>query len=258
MKAQEIAQSLRKASQSNIPISPIRELIGEEDVNLAYEIQQINTNHRIQNGARIIGKKIGLTSEIVQKKFNVFQPDFGMLFHDKEVLNGGSISIQQICQPMVEAEIAFVLKKDLFETKLSLVEVINAIDFVLPAIEIVGSRIKDWDIKITDTVADNASASHFVIGHQPKKLSELDLVHCEMNMKVNHQICSTGKGSDCLGSPLNAVYWLARKMIEMGNSLKAGEVILSGALGPFIPVKGGDFVEVSIDGLGYVSVHFED
>ena len=258
MKPEIIAKKLRDAQNTKTPIDPIRSDIGGTDIDLAYQIQTINTEHRVEGGARIVGKKIGLTSKVVQKQLGVDQPDFGVLFHDMEVLNGQSISIKEILQPKVEAEIAFVLGEDLDMEALTIVDVIDAIDYMLPSIEIVGSRIKAWDVKITDTVADNASASHYVLGHTPKTIDELDVVNTEMVMKINGEVQSQGKGAACLGSPLNALLWLAQKMQEMDEPLQAGEVILSGALGPFYDVKAGDQVTAEFTGLGSVSVSFSE
>ncbi|MCL4168324.1 UNVERIFIED_CONTAM: hypothetical protein GTU68_065551 [Idotea baltica] len=223
---------------------------------MAYDIQNINTEIRLNNGARMTGKKIGLTSPVVQKQLGVDQPDFGILFHDKEIMNGQSISMTELMQPKVEAEIAFVLKHDLTDKNLGSVDIINAIDYALPALEIVGSRIKDWNIKITDTVADNASASHYVLGHSPTRLIECDVVSCQMEMFKNNDAASSGNGSACLGSPINATIWLANKMVEMGNPLKAGEVIFTGALGPMVTVEAGDLITAYFEGIGSVSVNF--
>jgi len=258
MNAEKYAALLREASNNRITIPPIRSEIGVEDIDLAYKIQEINTQLRLDEGARIVGKKIGLTSFSVQKQLGVDQPDFGILFHDKEVLNGQSISIQEILQPKVEAEIAFVLGEDLDVPDLGIIDLMSCIDYALPAIEIVGSRISNWDIKITDTIADNASASHFVVGHTPKTLDEFDVVDCQMKMHKGEKLVSEGSGAASLGSPLNATLWLANKMYEYGQPLQAGDLILSGALGAMCEVKAGDHFSVKIEGLGAVSVSFDE
>lgn len=258
MTAQHYAKILRTAYAERTTCSPLRDEIGVENLDFAYEIQAINNDLLIQKGARVTGRKIGLTSEAVQKQLGVDQPDFGILLDTMEVLNGGSISMSELMQPKVEAEIAFVLGKDLPNRKISTVELINSIDYALAAIEIVGSRIENWNIKITDTIADNASASHYVLGHKPTKLSDFDVVSCQMKMrKVNtNEVVSTGNGAACLGSPINATLWLANKMAELGTPLRAGEVILSGALGKMASVEAGDTFKTTIDGLGSVSVSF--
>lgn len=252
------ALRLREADLNKKVCEPIRNLIGIDDLDAAYAIQQINTNHRMKSGAKVIGHKIGLTAPVVQKQLGVDQPDFGLLWQDKEILNGGEISVKELMQPKAEAEIAFVLAKDLTSEKLTSVDVISAIDYALASIEIVGSRIQNWDIKITDTIADNASASHWVIGHQPVKLQDLDLINCKMVMDNKGEIVSEGVGKACLGSPINALLWLAQKMVKMGQPLKAGDLILSGALGPMVNIVTGDEFTVNIEGLGSVSASFVD
>lgn len=255
-KITEAAERLQKASQTGEYCNPVREFIGIDDLQSAYAIQDINTDKRVKSGGRIVGSKIGLTSVIVQKQLGVDQPDFGILFDDMEVANGLEMDFNLLMQPKVEAEIAFVLKSNLDSTNIGTVDVLSAIDYALAAIEIVGSRIENWDIKITDTIADNASASHFVLGHQPIQLENLDLINCAMEMSVNGKKVSEGKGSACMGSPINAVLWLAKTFAKLGRPLKAGDVILSGALGPMAVVNPGDEVVTKISGLGSVSVKF--
>lgn len=252
--AKYYAELLKRASESKVAIPPLSVDIGITDLDLAYQIQRHNTIDRIDNGARVLGKKIGLTSLAVQKQLGVDQPDFGVLFDDMELLNGLSVSMKELMQPKAEAEIAFVLGDDLDMDNISIIDLLSAIDYALPAIEIVGSRIENWNIKITDTIADNASASHFVLGHKPSTLDEIDLVNCKMIMKKNEEVVSQGIGAACLGSPLNAALWLARKSVSINQPLEAGEIILSGALGPMTNLDLGDEIFVEIDGLGSVSI----
>lgn len=256
MEAKDYAAKLRQAQATKTPISPLRDDIGEHNEELAYAIQQVNTNHKLVDGARIVGKKIGLTSIKVQEQFGISTPDFGILFDDMEVLNGLSLPISEVMQPKIEGELAFVLGGSLDNDMLTIVDIINSIDYVLPSLEIVGSRIENWNIRIADTVADNASASHYVLGHTPKMLDDIDIVNCKMNMTINGELKSSGSGKDCLGSPLNAVLWLARKMQAVGQPLQAGELILSGSLGPMVVVNAGDHVEAEFEGLGSVSISF--
>lgn len=252
------AKRLREASQTGRTCKPVRDLIGETDQEAAYAVQEINTNLRIKEGARIIGSKIGLTSPAVQKNFGITQPDFGMLWNDKEVWNNGEISVKEIIQPRAESEIAFVLGKDLNSTSLTSIDILSSIEYALASIEIVGSRIENWDIRITDTIADNASASHFVVGHKPVRLENLDLINCRMVMYKNGELVSEGKGGECLGSPINAMVWLANKMASVGKPMKAGDVILTGALGPMVSVVAGDSFRAEIEGLGEVLVNFSE
>ncbi|MEM9823053.1 MAG: fumarylacetoacetate hydrolase family protein [Bacteroidota bacterium] len=250
------AKRLREAEAKKRLCEPIRNLIGATDIEKAYAVQEINTALRMAQGARIVGRKIGLTAPVVQHQLGVNQPDFGMLWQDKEVMNGGEISMRELMQPRAEAEIAFVLGQDLDAKHLTSIDILSAIDYALAAIEIVGSRIKNWDIKITDTIADNASASHWVVGHQPVKLDQIDLLNCKMLMTNKGKKVSEGLGKNCLGSPINATLWLAQKLAQMGRPMKAGEVIFTGALGPMVSAKAGDEFHVSIEGAGEVSVQF--
>lgn len=250
------ATLLREAAFSRRYCQPVRHLIGETDLETAYAVQALNTAERIAGGAKVIGCKIGLTSPAVQKQLGVDQPDFGMLFNDMELWNGSRVSMQELMQPKVEAEIAFVLKKDLDRDTIGTADVLSAIEYALVALEVVGSRIEHWNIKITDTIADNASASHFVLGHRPVSIRDIDLTACKMILNKNQREASTGQGSACLGSPVNALVWLARRMKETGTPMRAGQVILSGALGPMVEVQAGDHIEAVIEGLGSVSVAF--
>ena len=250
------AKRLREAAQSGQTCDPVRKLIGIEDLDKAYAVQEINNSLRIAQGARIVGSKIGLTSKAVQKQLGVDQPDFGVLWHDTEILNGGEISMKELMQPRAEAEIAFVLGKDLDKDVMTSVDILSAIEYALPSIEVVGSRIANWDIKITDTIADNASASHWVVGHRPVKLENFDLINCKMKMKNKSKVVSKGVGKACLGSPINAMLWLAQKMKALGKPMQAGDLILSGAIGPMVTAKAGDHFHVTIEGLGEVSAAF--
>lgn len=252
----EAARILREAEEQKIICDPVRNIIGSEDIAAAYKVQDINTQVKLKAGGRVIGQKIGLTAPTVQKQLGIDQPDFGLLWQDREVSNGGEISVSELMQPKAEAEIGFVLGRDLIQEQLSTVDIINAIDYAVVSIEIVGSRIRNWDIKITDTIADNASASHWVIGHQPTILNKVDVINCSMQIKNNNKIVSEGKGRNCLGSPINAMLWLAKKMQTMERPLQAGDLILSGALGPMVPIKAGDQIEARIEGLGSASVSF--
>lgn len=252
------ADQLVKAAQTRKFISPLRSEIEEGGIEFAYEIQAFNNERRMDQGSRMVGRKIGLTSKVVQKQLGVTQPDFGSLFHDMEVLNGQEISVNQLHQPKVEAELAIVIGEDLDLEQMSIVDIMGAIDYVLPAIEIVGSRIENWDIKIWDTVADNASASHFVLGHTPKTLDEIDIIHTEMRLYNHGGLISQGRGSDCLGSPINALFWLANTMLNLDEPLQEGDVILTGALGKMVEVQAGDMIRADFSGIGSVSVGFND
>jgi len=252
----EAAQLLRKAADTHQFIGPLRERFPGLDVDSAYAIQKLNTAQKLATGARIVGAKIGLTSLAVQKQLGVDTPDYGVLFDDMAFGEGLPIPSAQLHQPKVEAEVAFVLGRDLNMQNPSVVDVINAIDYALPTLEIVGSRIANWNIQLVDTVADNASSSAYVIGGSPKTLGQLDLRACTMNLERDGEVVSTGTGAACLGHPLNAVVWLARTMVRNGAPLQAGHLVLSGALGPMVVVEVGKTYTARIDGLGSVTATF--
>lgn len=252
----QVADILWSAESSKKTCDPIRTIIGEQNIKDAYAIQKIITQRKIDRGDKIVGRKIGLTSQAVQKQLGVSQPDFGSLTDRTQVANGGSIGLSELMQPKIEAEIAFVLKTDLDIQNPSQEDIVNAIDYASPAIEIVGSRITDWNIRIADTVADNASASHFVVGDNKVNLSDIDLINCKMRIEGHQGIVSEGVGSACLGNPITAVQWLANTMIEFGTPLRQGEIILSGALGPMHTIESSGSYSSEIEGLGSVSVTF--
>ena len=253
---QNAAAALRRAEETGEFIAPLREQFADLDVDGAYAIQRLNIEQRLRAGRRIVGCKIGLTSPAVQKQLGVDQPDCGTLLDDMELYEGMPIPLARLQQPKVEAEVAFVLGRDLAMESPCLVDAMRAVEFALPALEIVGSRIRDWNIRLVDTVADNASSCGYVVGGTPRKLSDLNLRDCVMQMTRDGEPVSEGRGSACLGHPLNAVVWLARVMARNGTPLRAGHLVLSGALGPMAPVTGQHTFEAQIEGLGKVSATF--
>ncbi|CAG9182972.1 2-keto-4-pentenoate hydratase [Cupriavidus pinatubonensis] len=253
---QALAASLRHAAQQNQPIPPVRDALAAVGVQGAYAVQDINTAHYLETGRRLTGRKIGLTSKSVQQQLGVDAPDFGMLFADMELAPGEGVALDRVLQPKVEAEVAVVLERDLKHEQVTLSQLISAIAYVLPAVEIVGSRIANWDIRLLDTVADNASSGLYALGTQPRRLSEVDLRMCGMLMERKGEVVSLGVGAACLGHPLNAALWLARKMAEVGRPLHAGDVIMTGALGPMVTVAPGDIIDTTIAGLGSVRTAF--
>ena len=250
---QQAAAALRQARSTRRSVGQISVEFGIASIDEAYAISELNCQDKLAQGARVVGKKIGLTSKAVQAQLGVSQPDFGFLFDDMEFLSGAALPAERLLQPKAEAEIAFVVGRDLVGAKPTYSEFLNSLAYALPALEIVDSAIADWKITIVDTVADNASSGLYVLGEQPVAISDLQLGELGMRMTCNGAVVSVGVGAACLGHPLRAAYWLACEMAARGHGLKAGEVILSGALGPMAPIQQGDVVEAHIQGLGRVA-----
>ena len=253
---EKAARDIRTAWETGKAIAPVRDALPAGDVAAAYAVQSRNTRHWIATGRRPSGRKIGLTAKAVQKQLGVDQPDYGILYADMEVVDGDEIAAGRVLQPRAEAEVALVLEKDLTDRQLTLIDLIAATAYALPAIEVVGSRIANWDIKIVDTIADNASSGLYVLGTSPVTLDRIDLRLCGMTLEKKGEPVSVGAGVACLANPLNAALWLARKMVDVGMPLKAGDTILTGALGPMAPIAPGDVVEARISGLGSVRAAF--
>jgi 2-oxopent-4-enoate/cis-2-oxohex-4-enoate hydratase len=253
---EQLGDALYSAMRDAKTIAPLTQTYPELTIEQAYKIQQRMLTRRLQDGEKIIGKKIGVTSKAVMDMLGVHQPDFGYLTDAMVISEGEAIARGVLIQPKAEGEIAFVLKHDLMGPGVSAADVIRATAFVMPCFEIVDSRIQDWKIKIADTVADNASCGLFVLGDTAVDISDIDLYTCGMVLEKNGDIVSTGAGGAALGSPINAVAWLANTLGVLGIPLKAGEVILSGALAAMCPALPGDQFRVSIGGLGSCSVRF--
>ncbi|MFC0864759.1 2-keto-4-pentenoate hydratase [Sphaerimonospora cavernae] len=251
---QAAASRLLEAYASGSPCEPVRDLIDGADA--AYAVQDLITQRWLSEGRRLTGRKIGLTSAAVQRQLGVDSPDFGMLFADMAVPDGEEIPVGAVLQPRAEAEVALVLEHDLTYERHTVADVIRATAFALPAIEIVGSRIRGWDITLADTVADNASAGMYVLGTRPVPLRDVDLRLAGMVIERGGEQVSTGVGAACLGHPLHAAVWLADTLARIGRPLQAGDTVLTGALGPVVPVAPGDVLEARIDGLGDVRTAF--
>jgi 2-keto-4-pentenoate hydratase len=252
-----LAERLRQAYGAG-PVPPLRDGLSPIDADGAYAVQAINTRHWVAQGRRIVGRKIGLTAKAVQVQLGVNQPDFGVLFDDMRIASGDVLSPSKALQPKVEAEVALVLAEDLDKPDATAEDVAAAVVQVAPAIEIVDSRIADWKITFADTVADNGSSAFFVLGDQPRPLAGLDLWTCGMALEVNGAVMSLGAGVACLGHPLNAAAWLARTLSQRGEPLKAGDILMTGALGPMVAIQPGDQVKASIGGLGSVMFSYGD
>ena len=261
-------ERLTAARASRRPCAPVRDLLPADDLDGAYAVQSAWVADQLAAGARVIGRKIGLSNPVVQAQFGVDRPDFGVLLDTMVCAERTPVDSARTLQPKIEAEIAFVLAADLDGDVIGRAEVAAATAYVVAALEIVDSRIADWDISIVDTIADNASSGLFVLGDQKQGLGRLDLADCAMTMRragagggkgvTGGDVVSTGTGSAVLGHPLASVAWLAATVRDLGRPLRAGEVVLSGSLGPMVPVAPGDVFRADISGLGQVSATFTD
>jgi 2-keto-4-pentenoate hydratase len=250
--AESVAARLR-AAYAGPAIAPMRDALDPRDGDAAYAVQNANTRHWLAEGRRIVGRKIGLTAAAVQAQLGVDQPDYGVLFADMRIEDGGTLDPARTLQPKAEAEIALVIGRTLDNPQASPEEVGTATEYAAAAIEIVDSRITDWKITFADTVADNGSSAFFVLGSPARPLAGLDLWSCGMVMEVNERVASLGAGAACLGHPLRAAAWLARILTARGEPLREGDIVLTGALGPMVALKPGDRVRATVGGLGTAS-----
>lgn len=253
---ENLAKQLLQAEQDRVGTVALTEQDSFFTIQDAYAVQLEIIRQKVAQGQTVVGKKIGLTSIAMQNLLGVDEPDYGHLLDGMVVENGSELSFERVMQPKVEAEVAFVLKKDLKGPNVTALDVIQATDYVLPSLEIVDSRVRDWKIKLQDTIADNASSSHYVLGGKPVRVDQVDLAQVGMVFSKNGEIVNTGVGAAALGNPVNCVAWLANKLSEFDISLKAGEVILSGALSAAVDAKQGDVFTAKIAHLGEVSVRF--
>jgi len=249
---EDLALRLRNAYRAGA-VPPLRDGLDTGDADGAYAVQYLNTLHWQSDGRRIVGRKIGLTAATVQAQLGVDQPDFGVLFDDMHVADGGRIDMTRFVQPKAEAEVALVLARDVDAPDANRVMIEAAIDHVCAAIEIVDSRIADWKISFADTVADNGSSAAFVLSETRVPPKGLDLWSCGMVLELNDRVASLGAGAACLGHPLDAAVWLAQTLAARGDPLRAGDIVLTGALGPMVGIAPGDRVRATIGGLGTCS-----
>lgn len=247
---------LYEALASRTTVAPLLEREPDITIDDAYGIQSRMVARMVGAGQKIIGKKIGVTSKAVQDMLGVYQPDFGQLTAPMLYEEGDPIRLGELIQGKAEAEVAFVLKKDLVGPGVSAMDVIAATDYVSPCFEIVDSRIKDWKIKIQDTVADNASCGVFVLGKTKSNPRKVDLALAGMVLEKNGELHSTSAGAAVQGSPVNAVMWLANVLGARGIPFRAGEIILSGSQSPLLPVVDGDHLRCRVGGLGECTARF--
>lgn len=252
----QLGDELYAALVSGKPVEPLTNRFPDITIEDAYLIQQQFISHRLNSGEKVVGKKIGVTSKAVMNMLGVGQPDFGYMLDGMAYQEGQEINIGSLMQPKAEGEIAFVMKKDLMGPGVNAADVLAATEGVMVCFEIVDSRIRDWKIKIQDTVADNASCGGFVLGSKLVDVHDVDLIHCGMVLEKNGEVVVTGAGAATMNSPVNAIAWLANTLGRLGIPLKAGEIVLSGALGAMVPVQAGDQLRVTIGGIGSCSIRF--
>jgi 2-keto-4-pentenoate hydratase len=252
----DAADALARAEAESKPIPPLVESYADIDVVDAYEIQLLNVRRRVAAGAVVRGHKVGLSSRAMQLMMGVDEPDYGHLLHDMFVLEDETVEISALCNPRVEVEVAFVLGSALEGPACNVADVLRATDFVLPAIEIIDSRIVDWKISLPDTIADNASSARAVLGGNPRSLRDLDVRSIGATLRCNGVVVETGAAGAVLGNPVNAVAWLANKVYAFGVKLEPGQVVLSGSCTRAYDVGPGDHVRADFDHLGYVNVSF--
>ena len=253
---QEAATRLLVAEETKRVIEPLTVSYPGITVDEAYHTQLEIIRRKVEKGGIIVGKKIGATSKAIQNMFGVNQPDYGHLLADMMFVEGETISLANYIQPKVEFEIAFILKKDLKGPNVSILDVIDATDYIVPAIEVIDSRIEDWKIKFEDTVADNGSSASAIIGGNPTKLEGIDLSRIGMVAYQNGEMIDTGAVAAVLGNPLRSVAWLANSLSKYGVSLNAGEIILSGALTRAVEVKKNDTFTAEFAHIGSVTASF--
>jgi 2-oxopent-4-enoate hydratase len=252
---ERLGLALYEAERTRVPIEPLTSMYPNMTPADAYGIQQVMMAGKLK-GHKILGRKVGLTSRAMQQMLGVDQPDYGLLLDDMSVLDGGDCPLDELIQPKIEPEIAFVLEKDLTGPDVTIEQVLDATAYICPSLEIVDSRIRNWQIKLADTIADNASSARYVLGSTISPVKSHDLRLMGMILEKNGQLIDTGAGAAALGHPANAVAWLANKLSEFGVSLKAGDVILPGALCRAVDCKRGDTFRADFAGIGSVSVRF--
>ncbi|WP_221566899.1 2-keto-4-pentenoate hydratase [Alkalihalobacillus sp. TS-13] len=255
-RVKELSEHLVTAVQNRKGVQPLTEVYPDLSIDEAYQVQLSTIKRKTDSGQRIVGKKIGLTSKAMQDLLGVGEPDYGHLLDDMVIDNGDEIPADKVLQPKVEAEIAFVLRKDLHGPNVTADDVYEATAYVVPALEIVDSRVADWKIKLPDTIADNASSGLYVLGENKVPIRAVDLPAIKMDLYKNEEPVNSGMGAAALENPANCVAWLANKLSDYGVSLKAGEVILSGALSAAVDAMPGDTFRATFDALGEVTVRF--
>ncbi len=253
---EKAAQVLRNAELSGLPCEPIRSLFDEKDMAAAYAVKQCNHDIWHQQQRQKIGCKIGITSLAVQSFFGMTEPDYGFLYSDMQADSGGTISRGSLFKPKLEVEIGLVLGKDINLSKPTKANMIEATAYFCPVFEVVDSRIENWDVQAVDTIADNGSSGRFVIGNSKALPGSVDINTCSMTLFSNTEVIASACALDSLGDPIEHAVWLATKLAAIGAPLKAGDILLTGALAPMIDVKAGGDYKAVFEGLGSVAISF--
>ena len=252
----EMAELLMRAEAELSPIPPLTDMVAEMTADDAYQVQLTVLKRQLDAGRKVVAKKVGLTSKVMQEMAGVDQPDYGMILDHMLVEHGAEFQISALLQPKIEPEIAFMLNKDLRGPGVTVEQVLASTEYVFPALEIIDSRIKDWKIKLADTIADNASSARVVVGSPRIKVDGLDLVNEDLVFMKNGEEIGRGKGEAVLGHPANAVAWAANKLSEYGIVLEAGEFVMPGSLCRASDVAPGDTISAVFSNVGTVEVRF--
>lgn len=252
-----VADSLWAAEIGRAPISPLSEKYPDLEVADAYAIQLMNVRRRVDAGVRVVGHKVGLSSLEMQQMFGVDEPDYGHLLSDMAATEDVPVDATRFCAPRVEVEVGFILGADLPGVDCTVDDVMAATEFVVPSIELIDSRVRDWKIRECDTIADNASSAGFVLGAARVAPLDIDLTTIDVTFDRNGEQVSAGRSDAVLGNPALAVAWLAQMVDAFGVRLKAGDVVLPGACSRAVDVSPGDYFHAEFSGLGTVAMQFK-
>jgi 2-keto-4-pentenoate hydratase len=253
---EDLADQLFVAEREREPVEPLTQTAPDLSADDAYTIQLINAKRRLAAGARVAGHKIGLTAKAMQQLMGIDEPDYGHLFDDMFLLESTSIAMDRFISPRIEIETAFILGRKLEGPRVTVADVIRATDWVVPAFEIIDSRIRDWRITLADTIADNGSSAAVVLGGRPRRLEDVDLRNTPAELYVDGKLARSGNTGDVLGNPVSAVAWLANALARYGVQMKEGHVILPGACTAAVPVSAGASFQARFKDLGDVEVAF--
>ncbi len=251
-----LAKALFEAEKTRNPIAPLTATHPEMTLEDAYAIQMANVAARTAAGAKVIGKKVGLTSKAMQEGLGVNEPDFGHLFSDSVHDEGTPIPLSSLVQPKIEAELAFIMGEEIRGPGVTTADILRCTAAVVPSFEIIGSRIRKWEIRIEDTVADNASGSGVLLGSRLMPVDAVNLKYVGLVLEKNGALLATAAGAAIMGHPARSVAWLANALGRMGTSLQKGEIVLSGSFTQAFPVDAGDVFTATFGGLGSVSIAF--